>query len=64
MMLNPIAQIIQDIRYGLVSQTTSTTWSLINNLWIAIIPVLITVVVLIVGIKYFSKNAKKFAEIL
>lgn len=64
MMLNPIAQIIQDIRYGLISQTTSTTWSLINNLWIAIIPVLITVVVLIVGIKYFSKNAKKFAEIL
>ena len=63
MMLNPIAQSIQDVRYSLIApQTTPTTWSTINNIWISLIPVVLTVVVVIIGIMYFRKSSKTFAE--
>ena len=63
MMLNPIAQSIQDVRYSLIApQTTPTTWSTINNIWISLIPVVLTVVVVIIGIIYFRKSSKTFAE--
>ncbi len=65
MMLNPIAQIIQDIRHNLISPTTvPTTWSTIDNVWIAVLPVVITVSILVLGSLYFAKNSKKFAEML
>ena len=63
MMLNPIAQSIQDVRYSLIApQTTPTTWSTINNIWISLIPVVLTVAVVIIGIMYFRKSSKTFAE--
>ena len=63
MMLNPIAQSIQDVRYSLIApQTTPTTWSTVNNIWISLIPVVLTVVVVIIGVIYFRKSSKTFAE--
>lgn len=65
MMLNPLAQTIQDIRHNLISpETVPTTWSTVGNLWVAIIPVVLTIVIFIVGLVFFAKNSKKFAEVM
>lgn len=63
MMLNPIAQTIQDIRHNLISpDTVPTNWSTQDSLLVAIIPVVLTVIILTLGIVVFSKNSKMFAE--
>lgn len=63
MLLNPIAQTIQDIRHNLVSPTTvPTTWSTHDNLWLMSVPIVLTAIVVVVGAVYFSRNSKKFAE--
>ncbi|WP_303972404.1 ABC transporter permease [Streptococcus merionis] len=63
-MLNPMAQMIQDARHLLIHPANITTWNLIKNPLIVAIPYLIPVVVFIIGLIVFNKNAKRFAEIL
>lgn len=64
-MLNPIAQAIQDIRHNLISpDTVPTTWDTMNNIWVSIIPIAITLIILVIGGLYFANNSKKFAEML
>jgi ABC-2 type transport system permease protein len=60
-LLNPIAQCIQDIRYNLITPETITTWNYIFNP-VVILPVLIVVVVLIAGALTFRHKSKFFAE--
>ncbi len=63
MMLSPMTQAIQDIRHNLIApDTVPTTWSMIDTWYIAIIPVIITITLLVVGIVYFNKHSKSFAE--
>lgn len=62
LLMNPMAQAIQDIRYNAVTQETITSWNLINNVWIAMIPIFIVIIVAILGVLYFKKEAKHFAE--
>lgn len=63
MMLSPMTQAIQDIRHNLIApDTVPTTWSMIGTWYIAIIPVTITIALLVVGIVYFNKHSKSFAE--
>lgn len=63
MMLSPVAQSIQDVRHNLIApDTTITTWSMIGSWWITIVPVVLTILLLIIGIAYFNKNSKNFAE--
>lgn len=61
-MLNPIAQVIQDVRYNLITTETITTWSLINNFWVRIVPILIVILVLALATLFFRKCSKRFAE--
>ena len=62
-LLNPITQTNQDIRYSLIAPTSTTTiWNSVNTWWIAIIPVVATIIIFIIGVVYFSKNSKYFAE--
>ena len=64
-MLSPIAQVIQDIRHNLVSpENVPTSWAVQDSLWIAFIPVALTIIILIVGAVMFKRNSKKFAEII
>lgn len=64
-MLLPTAQIIQDIRHNLVSpENVPTIWQTQPNLLMALIPVAITIIIFIVGAVVFSRNSKKFAEIM
>jgi ABC-2 type transport system permease protein len=61
-LLNPISQCIQDIRYNLITTETITTWNFIENKFLAIIPIIIIFAVLIVGALVFRKKSKFFAE--
>ncbi len=63
-LLNPISQIIQDLRYCLVTTETITTWSYVGTehfVW-KLVPLCIVVIVLTWGSYYFRKKSKKFAE--
>ena len=62
-MLNPMAQAIQDIRYSIVTHSSPTIYSVFgNSWWYAITPFVIVVVVFIIGTTYFRKESKYFAE--
>ena len=61
-LLNPIAQTIQDVRYNLISPETITTWNYISNFWLQILPIIIIIIILIFAIFYFRSKSKLFAE--
>jgi ABC-2 type transport system permease protein len=61
LLLNPMAQIIQDARYVLVSTQTTTLSSLTNSVWV-FVPLAIIVVVAIIAARYFRANSGNFAE--
>lgn len=61
-LLNPITQAIQDIRYNLITTEAATTWSTINNLWLQLLPIIFIVILLILAALYFRKKSKFFAE--
>lgn len=60
-LLNPIAQVIQDVRYNLITDTTVTTWNMFGNA-LACVPLLIVTVLLIIAALFFRKKSKRFAE--
>jgi ABC-2 type transport system permease protein len=62
LMLNPVAQAIQDARYSLITHDTTTIWSLFRNGWYALIPFMVVAIVFIIGTLYFKKHSKNFAE--
>lgn len=65
MLLNPVAQIIQDIRHNLIAPaTTPTIWTLSDNPFFQFIPVVLTFILLLWGIHAFKKHSPKFAEVM
>lgn len=63
-LLNPISQIVQDVRYCLITKEAVTTWSYVgeaNFLW-KLVPIIIVIIMLVWGSWYFRKKSKKFAE--
>lgn len=60
-LLNPIAQSIQDIRFNLITNESITTWNYIHNPAI-IIPPLLIIIILIFGAAVFRRKSKFFAE--
>jgi ABC-2 type transport system permease protein len=62
MMLNPIAQIVQDLRHAIVTPQTPTITTYWHTPYIRLIPIAIVVLVAVVSVYYFRKNAKNFAE--
>ncbi|HEL1738836.1 TPA: ABC transporter permease [Streptococcus suis] len=63
-MLNPMAQIIQDMRYFVIDKANLPVWQVISNKAIVLIPYLIPIIVFVIGVNVFNKHSKKFAEIL
>lgn len=63
-MLNPLAQIIQDMRYFVIDRANLTVWQVIDNPFLVAIPYLIPIIVFLIGVGVFTKHSKKFAEIL
>ncbi len=64
LMLNPLAQIMQDLRYLLVSDKNITVWMLISNHFIVLIPYILSIATLFLGYAMFTKNSNKFAEMI
>ena len=61
-LLNPIAQAIQDIRHNLITPETITTWNYISNPWLQFLPIILIIVILIFATLYFRKKSRFFAE--
>lgn len=63
-MLNPMAQSIQDARYAAISHDPKviTVHRVFEGGWYQFIPFAIVIVVFLVGITYFKKESKYFAE--
>ncbi|VHL69659.1 Capsule polysaccharide export inner-membrane protein ctrC [Streptococcus pyogenes] len=64
LMLNPVAQMIQDFRYLLIDRANVTIWQMSTNWFYIVIPYLVPFVILFIGIFVFKKNADRFAEII
>lgn len=62
LLLNPMAQAIQDARNAVVTKETITIAEVFQSSSARIFPLAISVFVLIVGILYFKREAKDFAE--
>ena len=62
LLLSPVAQIIQDLRYLLVTPKTPTIGSVYGNEWMRLVP--LTMVILAAGfaVWYFKKSSRYFAE--
>lgn len=60
--MNPMAQAIQDARHAVVTTDAITIHSVFKGGWYALIPIMITVAVLVIGAAYFKKDSKYFAE--
>ena len=61
-LLNPIAQVIQDVRYNLITNESITTWGYINTPVVRFIPIALVVIILVLAALYFRKRSKYFAE--
>ena len=62
LILNPLAQIIQDSRYVLITDQTQTVGSLYSNELVRLVPLAIVGVSVIVAVTYFRKRSRFFAE--
>ena len=61
-LLNPISQAIQDVRFNLITDQTITTWNYLGNIFYSFIPIIITFALLLIGSLVFRKKSKFFAE--
>jgi ABC-2 type transport system permease protein len=62
LLLNPLAQIIQDVRYVAVTTDTVTIGSLYQNGLMHLVPIGIVIVFAFISIIYFKKKSPGFAE--
>ncbi len=61
-MLNPMAQAIQDMRYATVTHQTKTIYQVFGGSWYKFIPFIAVFAIFITSIAYFRKESKNFAE--
>jgi ABC-2 type transport system permease protein len=62
MIADPIAQLMQDARYMLITPQTQTVQSVYGTAWALLIPIAIVVFVGLISIVYFKRRAPYFAE--
>ena len=62
MMLNPVAQIIQDLRWVIVTPDTPTISRYWPSEFIRLVPITLVLAVAAFSVYYFRKNARNFAE--
>jgi ABC-type polysaccharide/polyol phosphate export system, permease component len=59
--LNPVAQIIQDSRYVLITKDSMIMWNRLSPLMLSM-PFIVIIVVVMLAVWYFKKCSKTFAE--
>jgi len=62
LLMNPVAQAIQDVRHVLVSPANPTLYSVSGSVLISLVPILIVIAVLVFGAVYFKRRSPHFAE--
>ncbi|MFZ2835768.1 MAG: ABC transporter permease [Candidatus Saccharimonadales bacterium] len=63
LLLNPVAQAIQDLRYVLINQDHTPTLSSLTGSWyVSLIPIILVIATFIFGALYFKKKSPGFAE--
>ena len=62
LLLNPMAQIIQDARYCLITDKTETMTQLFGTPWARLIPIGITLVLVVTSVAFFRRRSPHFAE--
>lgn len=62
LLMNPVAQAIQDARYALVTTQTETITTVFGSWVWTLIPLFIVMTIFIIGTLYFRKKSKSFAE--
>lgn len=60
--LNPLAQIIQDLRYILITPAQGTTHTILGAWYLQFVPFVIVAVVMTTGLLYFKQQSKYFVE--
>ncbi|MDO4978937.1 MAG: ABC transporter permease [Candidatus Saccharibacteria bacterium] len=60
LMVNPIAQILQDVREVLITDASTTSWELLGVA--GLVPVALVVVVFMIGLLVFKHKSRYFAE--
>lgn len=60
--LSPLAQIIQDLRYILITPNQGTTHAILDVWYLQIIPFAIVVMILVAGVAHFKRQSKYFVE--
>jgi ABC-2 type transport system permease protein len=61
-LFNPIAQAIQDARWSAVTHETLTAYKIFEGGWYRLVPFIIVLLALTVGLIYFRKESRSFAE--
>lgn len=62
LLMNPVAQAIQDTRHVLIDPVNPTLYSLSGSIWFSFIPVAIVAIIFIGGALFFRKRSPYFAE--
>jgi len=61
--LNPLAQIIQDMRWVAITPVTLTTTQVYDSIWLGLVwPIGLTIAIFLLGAWYFRRSSRKFAE--
>lgn len=61
-LLNPVAQIIQDARYSLITPQAVRLYDLVHNPFLISVPFVAIAVIILLAVFYFKKHSKDFAE--
>lgn len=64
MLINPMAQIVQDARHVLIAPENPTIWQSFSNPVMGLIPVALSVLLFIGGVAFFTSRSKTFAEMV
>jgi ABC-2 type transport system permease protein len=62
LILNPMAQAIQDARYSLVTHQSATISQIYGENTVRLVPIALCVLIFIIGVLYFRRESKTFAE--
>jgi ABC-2 type transport system permease protein len=62
MLINPMAQMIQDLRHVLITPQTPTIGSVFENEAVRLVPLAVTMLIAIVAAYHFRKRSRHFAE--
>lgn len=64
LILNPVAQMVQDARHVMISTANPTIWEWVSNPFLKVWPVIFSLLIFLGGLKYFTVKSQYFAELV